>query len=239
MGEADTFRLWYWPGIKGRGEYVRLCFEEAGEKYTDIAQELPPDEGQDAVVGFFFRGAAPQPVRAPPAIQKGNFVLCNTGTIMNYLGNRFGWHAHLSGEQKAQVESIIGIVVGDGVGEGRLAFHPKNFYASHREQVAESEPYIRQYGEERLPKYFGYIERLLSANAATIEQGFIIGPSLTAADIGCYHFMCAAEKHYHKYYHQIDAPLAKAHQNRISNRPNIKAYLESKRCPPWDTDSMM
>jgi glutathione S-transferase len=24
------------PGIKGRGEYVRLCFEEAGVPYVDV-----------------------------------------------------------------------------------------------------------------------------------------------------------------------------------------------------------
>lgn len=26
----------YWPGIKGRGEYVRLMFEEAGISYVDV-----------------------------------------------------------------------------------------------------------------------------------------------------------------------------------------------------------
>jgi len=34
---GDVWQLHYWPGVKGRGEYVRLCFEEAGVPYTDVA----------------------------------------------------------------------------------------------------------------------------------------------------------------------------------------------------------
>ena len=29
--------LYYWPGIQGRGEFVRLALEEAGADYVDIA----------------------------------------------------------------------------------------------------------------------------------------------------------------------------------------------------------
>jgi hypothetical protein len=39
---GDTWELIYWPGIKGRGEYIRLMFEEAGVTYVDWAHK----EGQ-------------------------------------------------------------------------------------------------------------------------------------------------------------------------------------------------
>jgi len=29
-GETPTYELFYWPTIQGRGEFVRLVFEEAG-----------------------------------------------------------------------------------------------------------------------------------------------------------------------------------------------------------------
>ena len=35
---AADRKLWYWPGIKGRGEYIRLVFEEAGVAYDEPAQ---------------------------------------------------------------------------------------------------------------------------------------------------------------------------------------------------------
>ena len=34
-----TYGLWYWPGIQGRGEFVRLPMEAAGIEYNDCARE--------------------------------------------------------------------------------------------------------------------------------------------------------------------------------------------------------
>lgn len=39
--------LYYWPGIQGRGEFVRLALEEAGAQYADIAL-VPEKEGGGA-----------------------------------------------------------------------------------------------------------------------------------------------------------------------------------------------
>jgi hypothetical protein len=50
------------------------------------------------------------------------------------------------------VDQILAVVT-DGVADGRLAFHPKDFYKTHKIQVEESKPYIVQYGTDRLPKY--------------------------------------------------------------------------------------
>src|SRR5258706_92545 len=32
-----TYELYYWPGIQGRGEFIRLALEEAGARYVDVA----------------------------------------------------------------------------------------------------------------------------------------------------------------------------------------------------------
>lgn len=32
------YALYYWPGIKGRGEYIRLMFEDAGVPYYDVGR---------------------------------------------------------------------------------------------------------------------------------------------------------------------------------------------------------
>ena len=32
-----TYELYYWPGIQGRGEFVRLALEDAGVAYADVA----------------------------------------------------------------------------------------------------------------------------------------------------------------------------------------------------------
>src|ERR1700757_1299150 len=33
------YELYYWAGIQGRGEFVRLALEQAGADYVDVARE--------------------------------------------------------------------------------------------------------------------------------------------------------------------------------------------------------
>jgi glutathione S-transferase len=32
-----TYELWYWPGVPGRGEFIRLAFEAGGIAYCDMS----------------------------------------------------------------------------------------------------------------------------------------------------------------------------------------------------------
>ena len=34
--EDSTWQLYYWPKLAGRAEFVRIIFEEVGEKFTEI-----------------------------------------------------------------------------------------------------------------------------------------------------------------------------------------------------------
>jgi hypothetical protein len=53
--------------------------------------------------------------------------------IMSYLNTQFGW-GPADAESRAHIDQILAVVT-DAVAEGRLAFHPKDFYASHKTQV--------------------------------------------------------------------------------------------------------
>jgi len=230
MSEPE-WTLWYWPGIKGRGEYIRLIFEEAGVPYVDAGVK----HGFQAVIDWTWQGGNTGfPVRAPPAVVHGDYVVCNTPAIQAYLGKKFGLYPQ-DAEQGGHVDQLLAIVT-DAVAEGRLAFHPKDFYASHKTQVEESKPYVEQYGKQRLPKYMEYFESLLARNQ---ESGFLVGDKLTVADLAVYHYLAAAQQHYGQYYDAQAAPLCKAFQARVAARPRIAAYLASDRCLPWDADSMM
>ena len=63
------------------------------------------------------------------------------------------------------------MILSDAVAEGRLAFHPRDFYASHRTQSDACGPYIEQYGGTRLPKYYAYLEACLEWNAKAYPAG--------------------------------------------------------------------
>lgn len=38
-----SYELIYWPGIPGRGEFIRLAFEAAGVSYKDVTNEAKDD----------------------------------------------------------------------------------------------------------------------------------------------------------------------------------------------------
>ena len=38
QGLSVRYELYYWPGIQGRGEFVRLALEEAGADYADVTR---------------------------------------------------------------------------------------------------------------------------------------------------------------------------------------------------------
>ena len=84
-----TYVLYYWPGIQGRGEYVRLALEEAGAKYIDVA--LVPDEeggGVPAIERYLQGGDVQRPPFAPPFLKAGKQLIGQTPNILLYLGRR-------------------------------------------------------------------------------------------------------------------------------------------------------
>src|ERR1700736_5535543 len=79
------YELYYWPGIQGRGEYVRLALEEAGADYADVARE----EGAGAMMKMMGARAGTPPF-APPFLKSGKLVIGQTANILLYLGSRHG-----------------------------------------------------------------------------------------------------------------------------------------------------
>ena len=47
-----AYELFYWPGIQGRGEFVRLALEEAGAPYVDVARERGAGRGVKALMAM-------------------------------------------------------------------------------------------------------------------------------------------------------------------------------------------
>jgi glutathione S-transferase len=65
-----AYELYYWPGIQGRGEYVRLALEYADAKYVDIA--LVPEKkggGVPAIEKYLNGRSIQRPPFAPPFLK--------------------------------------------------------------------------------------------------------------------------------------------------------------------------
>ena len=147
---APEWKLVYWyftPGV-GRGEFVRLMFEEAGVAYEDICRKAK----DSAAVLKYVRGEETgYPVQFPPIIRRGDFVLSQTPAIMEYLGKKFGLYPEGGPEDEAHAMQLT-LTVADCMAECMIAFHPVSGHASYTTQMEEAKPFIEKFRTERLPK---------------------------------------------------------------------------------------
>ena len=75
-----SYELYYWTGLQGRGEFVRLALEQAGADYRDLAR-LKGDGVIEALAA-----EVTTPSFAPPVLRDGNVVVGQTAAILHYLG---------------------------------------------------------------------------------------------------------------------------------------------------------
>ena len=67
------YQLYYWPGLQGRGEFVRLALEDAGAGYDDVARE--PGGMAKMMAAMKGEGVGEgRPPFAPPFLKAGKLV---------------------------------------------------------------------------------------------------------------------------------------------------------------------
>jgi glutathione S-transferase len=91
------YELYYWPGIQGRGEFVRLALEEAGANYVDVARMRNANGGVPAMMRLLDGTRIKHPPFAPPFLKSGKLVIAQTANILLFLGSRH----HLAQQREA------------------------------------------------------------------------------------------------------------------------------------------
>ena len=81
------YQLYYWPGIQGRGEFVRLALEEAGANYDDVARGK---SGIEKMMAMMKGAGEKRPPFAPPFLKSGRLVIAQVANILFHLGPRIG-----------------------------------------------------------------------------------------------------------------------------------------------------
>ena len=82
-----AYQLYYWPGIQGRGEFVRLALEDAGAAYEDVARIRGVPALMEAMKNL---DPAKRPFAPPPFLKDGELLIGQTANILYYLGPRLG-----------------------------------------------------------------------------------------------------------------------------------------------------
>jgi glutathione S-transferase len=228
-----AYQLFYWPGIQGRGEFVRLALEDAGADYEDAGRA---DKGMAAMIAMMDDTSASRPPFAPPFLRHGRLVIAQVANILLYLGPR------LSLVPRGQADRLfihqLQMTVTDLVAEAHDTHHPVAGSLYYEDQRPEAKRRAKEFRENRIGKYLGYFERLLAAN----PQGdtWLVGAQATYIDLSLFQVveglryafpraMARQQKHW---------PSLIALHGRVAARPRIAAYLASPRRIPFNEEGI-
>src|ERR1044072_385287 len=148
------YELYYWPGIQGRGEFVRLALEDAGAEYVDVA--LVPEEkggGVPALEKYLEGSDIQRPPFAPPFLKAGRQLIGQTSTILLFLGARLGLAPRDSAGRLWTHQ--LQLTIADFVAEAHDTHHPISLDEYYEDQKAAAAKRTAAFRKSRIPKVLG------------------------------------------------------------------------------------
>ncbi|MBO6632940.1 MAG: glutathione S-transferase [Parvibaculum sp.] len=229
---GKPYELFYWPGIPGRGEYVRLALEEAGAPYIDVARERPG--GMDEMVALLEGEGTKRPSFAPPFLRDGRVLIGQVAAILFYLGPRL--RLAPKSEAGALWTHQVQLTITDFVAEAHDVHHPVGVGLYYEDQKKEAARRAAEFRTARIPKFLDWFEAVMDMNGATRRTPHLVGKSLTYADLSLFHTVDGLTYAFPKTMGRLmrSRPLVAALHASVRKRPNIKAYLKSDRRQPFN-----
>ena len=231
------YELYYWPGIQGRGEFVRLALEEGDADYIDVARRSERSGmGMSAMLDFMDSEEVARPPFAPPFLKAGELVIAQTANILLYLGPRLG----LAPEDETGRLWLhqLQLTITDLVVEAHDTHHPVGSGLFYQEQKAEALRRAADFTSSRMPKFFDYFEAVLQRNPH--GDAWLCGDALSYADLSLFQVIEGLRYAFPRNMNRLepDYPLLVALHDRVAARPRIKRYLKSARRLPFNNDDV-
>ncbi|MBI1814032.1 MAG: glutathione S-transferase family protein [Deltaproteobacteria bacterium] len=223
--------LYYWPGIQGRGEFVRLSLEDAGAAYIDVARERK--NGLQSMIRFIEGGEPGALPFAPPFVKVGPVVVAQTANILAYLAPRLG---RVPADAALRAEaSQIQLTLADFVDEIHDTHHPIAGSLYYEDQKGAANRRARTFVKERMPKYLGWLEKVLARNRKSGGH-WLVGSDRTYVDLSAFQIVEGLRYAFPNAMARLEpkVPRVIALRDRVAARPRIAAYLKSKRRQPFN-----
>ncbi|MBX3027823.1 glutathione S-transferase family protein [bacterium] len=228
---GKPIELYYWPGIQGRGELIRLALEEAGAAYVDVARER--SDGLAAMLAILEgKGRGPLPF-APPFVKVGTAVVSQTANVLAFLAPRLRL---ISADAARRVEAHqIQLTLADFIGEIHDTHHPIAGGLYYEDQRAAAKRRAADFVANRMPKYLGWLERLLQRNRRGRGR-WLVGGDRTYVDLSAFQIVEGLRYAFPRAMRGAEPslPLLVALRDRVAARPRIVAYLASPRRQPFN-----
>jgi glutathione S-transferase len=225
------YELYYWPGIQGRGEFVRLALEEAGADYVDVAR-LPAKRGGGtrALMRLLGERKLAHPAFAPPFLKAGRQWIAQTANILLFLGPRLRLAPR--GEADRLWLHQLQLTIADLVEEVHTTHHPIAGSLYYDDQKPEAKRTAEIFLAERLPRFLGYFEAVLERN----PRGWLVGARLSYGDLSLFQVVEGLRYAFPRSMlrHERGHPKLLKLRDRVIERPNVAAYLASERRIPFN-----
>lgn len=221
------YELYYWPGIPGRGEFVRLALEAGGAQYVDVARQPGRGGGVSAMMRPMNDTANTRAPFAPPYLKAGRLMIGQTANILLYLGPRLKL---VPAQESARLWAHqLQLTVTDFVAEIHDTHHPIASSLYYAEQKREAKRRTGHFLAERLPKFMLYFEQAAAGNAR--GKGHMLGRSLSYVDLSMFQLVAGLQYAFPTAMRRLARKLPRltALHETVAQVPRVAAYLASER----------
>ncbi|KQS49673.1 MULTISPECIES: glutathione S-transferase [unclassified Sphingomonas] len=224
-----AYKLWYWPSVQGRGEFVRLALEGAEIAYEDCARGV----GEEGLLADLNDRTGRTPF-APPYLELDGLVIAQVANILMYLGERHGL-APSNMADRLWLNQLQ-LTIADLVAEVHNVHHPVAMMDYYDDQKPEAARAAKQFREARMPKYLGHFEDAAQANTGD----WLIDHKWTYADTSLFQVIEGLRYMFPKRMKTLepDYPNLVRIHDQVAALPGIKAYLKSDRRVAFNTDGI-
>lgn len=236
-----AYQLHYWPGIQGRGEFVRLALEAAGAPYVDVARGDPAQGlGLPAMAHYLEHPGVARPPFACPFLVDGQTVIGQTAAILFYLGPRL--RLAPAPERDRLWTHQIQLTLADLVAEAHDLHHPVGSSLYYEDQKAEALRRAQDFRRKRLPKFLGWCEAVLERNPGNEgrDPPRLVGGRLSYADLSLFQVVDGLLYALPRATRRVlrRTPRVAALHAGVARHKRLAAYLASERRLPFSEEGI-
>ncbi|HEX3837669.1 MAG TPA: glutathione S-transferase family protein [Steroidobacteraceae bacterium] len=231
-----VYELYYWPSIQGRGEFVRLALEEAAASYVDVTRAANSAAGMARMMRLLKGQADQRPPFAPPFLKAGRLLIGQTANILLFLGPRHGLAPKDDGGRSWTNQ--LQLTVTDFVAEVHDTHHPIASGLYYQDQKREARRRTSDFLRNRVPKFLGYFESVLTRNPRGAR--YLVGAKLSYVDLSLFQVIAGMSYAFPNSMTKLvrrHRRLFSLHE-RVQERPRIADYLASPRRVAFNEDGI-